>query len=230
MLKRIIRRLIYGKIVPPLPPGAISKKSIKEYLDENAIILEAGASDGGDTLEMSSLFPKGKIYAFEPVASFYDQLKEKLKDHNNVQIFPYALSDTTGSQQFNLSRDEQGNIASSSSLLKPKEHLTEHPEILFTEAITVQTITIDDFCHQNKIEKIDFLWLDIQGNEYHVLKASPKILKTVKVIHAEVSLIDTYEDTLKYPEFKSWLSSQGFEVAIEALPWRDMGNVLFVRK
>jgi hypothetical protein len=70
----------------------------------------------------------------------------------------------------------------------------------------------------------------MQGAEYRVLASSPEILKTVKVLFTEVSLIETYSEVLLYPEFKTWLEKQGFEMVLEDLPYDDMGNVLFVRK
>ncbi len=48
-----------------------------------------------------------------------------------------------------------------------------------------------------------------------MLKASPKILKTVKVIYTEVNTLPLYEGAILYAEFKNWI---------------DGGDVLFVRK
>ncbi|MBK6479822.1 MAG: FkbM family methyltransferase [Saprospiraceae bacterium] len=75
----------------------------------------------------------------------------------------------------------------SSSLLEPKDHLIDHPDTSFKDKIQVQTITLDDWAFQNNISKVDLLWLDMQGFELNMLKASNKILATVKVIHTEVS-------------------------------------------
>ena len=61
------------------------------------------------------------------------------------------------------------------------------------------------------------------------MNSSPKILKTVKVIHTEVSLKEMYENSILYPEMKKWLYEKKFKLKIEALPWPDMGNVLFIR-
>jgi FkbM family methyltransferase len=233
-LKLIMRKLkrlySYFKRDRKLPLGCISKIEIKKYLSEDINILEAGAANGSDTIEMSQLFPKATIYAFEPIPFYFKQLQNTVINCKNVKVFQYAIGDKSGISKFNLSRIEDGSIVSSSSLLNPKKHVEAHPHILFNDSISVNTITIDDFCSQNRIERLDFLWLDLQGSEYQALISSPKILETVKVIHAEVSLIDTYEGVVLYPEFKKWLNSKGFIVVIEELPFKDMGNVLFVRK
>lgn len=46
----------------------------------------------------------------------------------------------------------------------------------------------------------------------------------------EVSLIDTYDGVIKYPEYKNWLIENDFSVVFEDLPYQDMGNVLFKKK
>ena len=112
---------------------------------------------------------------------------------------------------------------------KPKEHLIEHPNVSFNEDISVNTITLDDWASDHHIDRIDLLWLDLQGSEPAVIEASPKILSTVKAIYTEVSIKEIYKGTLLYPKFRSQLESKGFRVEREELAWEDAGNVLFVR-
>ena len=80
------------------------------------------------------------------------------------------------------------------------------------------------------IDHVDFLWLDMQGHELAVLKASPRMLNSARAIHTEVSLKETYRGVPLYPEFRHWMENKGFKVVREALPWPDMGNVLFVNR
>jgi len=77
---------------------------------------------------------------------------------------------------------------------------------------------------------VDMLWLDMQGFELQMLKASEIILNMVSVIHTEVSTRETYKGVPLYDDLRSFLEAKGFSVKIEALPtgW-DMGNVLFVK-
>ncbi|HTH30741.1 MAG TPA: FkbM family methyltransferase, partial [Lacibacter sp.] len=124
-----------------------------------------------------------------------------------------------------------GGSDGSSSFLQPKDHLADHPDVFFNKDITVQTLTLDDWAAKQGIEQIHLLWLDMQGFELEVLKASSVILPKVNAIHMEVSTRSTYEGVPLYSEVRSWMEAQGFRVEVEAIPqgW-DMGNVLFVRK
>jgi hypothetical protein len=138
------------------------------------------------------------------------------------------LSDKTGVSNMYVS---SGSYDGSSSLLHPKEHLEDHPDVLFNDVLQVNTTSLDDWASQRNINKIDLLWLDMQGYEHQMLKASETIFPQVKVLHTEVSTRETYENVVRYEELKSWLEVKGFVEVYKALPESaDMGNVLFVRK
>jgi FkbM family methyltransferase len=197
------------------------------------ILLEAGASNGSDTERFARLYPKATIYAFEPIDKNYKMLLNRILGRlTNVKLFKLALSDSTGTAEMNVSEiiGQPNESASSSSLLSPKLHIEKFTNIVFAKKETVETITLDDWAELNNIDHIDAMWLDMQGAEYVVLKAS-KIINTVKVIYSEVSLVELYKDSTLYTEYKEWLVSMGFQVVKEEM-YKDLGygNVLFCRK
>ena len=204
--------------------------NIKEWmvknLRKNAVIVEAGTADGSDTVSFSQQFIEGKIYGFEPIPNLYYDTMNKVHKLNNVTITNAALSEKTGKCKIYVS-DRFDSDWCSSSLLKPKDHLSIHPEITFKKQIEVDTINLDDWLLTINETIIDLLWLDMQGYEPIVLKSSPNTLKKTRYIYTEVSLIETYDGVMLYPEYKQLLIDNGFEVVTEDLPWKDMGNVLF---
>jgi FkbM family methyltransferase len=207
--------------------GIVPKSFIKKFLPRNPIVVEAGAHIGSDTVEMAKLLPKGTIHAFEPVPSLYEQLEQNTYKLNNVRRYRLGLADYVGTANLFLS---SGTSDASSSLLFPKEHLIEHPEVFFQEQINISVTTLDHWAHELGIQKVDLLWLDLQGYEFAVLKASPILLATVRVIYTEVNLKELYEGCPLYPEFRQWLKTQGFRIERQELAWEDAGNVLFVRE
>ena len=52
--------------------------------------------------------------------------------------------------------------------------------------LKVKTNTIDNFCKNNKIVKIDILKIDVEGSELKVLKGSKKILNKTHLIQLEI--------------------------------------------
>lgn len=205
----------------------INKNHILQFLPANPVIIDAGAHVGGDSIEMFRLFKNATIHSFEPVPEIFSKLKHNTRKFPGIHCYNIALSNRNGEQVMYVS---SGASDGSSSLLQPKGHLKDHPDVFFTEDIVVQTLKLDDWAANEKINRVDLLWLDMQGFEMEVLKASSVIFPGVKVIHMEVSTKAAYEGMPLYSEVKAWIEMQGFNAAVEAIPagW-DMGNVLFVR-
>lgn len=217
---------LFRKILNKGKKGEIPKSFIGKFLPKAPVIIEAGAHIGADTLEMSKRWPKGSIHAFEPVPDIFAKLIENTKGLKNVKSYPCALGAVTGTARIFVSGGESDG---SSSLLEPKEHLTEHPDVHFAEQIEIPVMTLDDWSEKYGVRNADLLWLDMQGNELAAMKAGESILGTVRAIHIEVSLKEVYHCVPLYPEVREWLEARGFKVVREELPWPDMGNVLFVR-
>lgn len=205
----------------------INKNFIRQFLPPNPVIIDAGAHVGGDSIEICRLYKGATVHAFEPVPPIFKLLKHNTRKFNHIHCHALALSNQNGEQTMHVS---SGASDGSSSLLKPDVHRTDHPDVFFNETINVTTKTLDAWATEQNIHQIDMLWLDMQGHELEVLKASHVILPTVKVVHLEVSMRSTYENVPLYDEVKAWMISKGFKVEVEAIPqgW-DMGNVLFVR-
>lgn len=236
MIKRIFRsseyhasEFLFDRLaIPQIKSERISKALIRKYLPSKPVIIDCGAHEGHDSLQLARHFPGGVVHAFEPVPELYERLKERKLKKKNIFTYQLALADRTGTLQFYVS---EGQSDGSSSLLVPKTHLTDHPLTVFKKKISINAVTLDGWARENKISKVDLLWLDMQGFEMQMLQASNEILPTVKVIHTEVSVRDTYEGVVQYQDYRRFLENKGFSVVAEAIPdgW-DMGNVLFVKK
>lgn len=200
---------------------------IKRKIPSNPVIIEAGAHIGSDSGRFAQIWKDAKIYAFEPIPNVYSQLVKNTAAYNNIKTIPLALSDNNGITKMFVS---SGRSDASSSLLAPKQHLEVHPDVQFNETISVETIKLDDFCLNNNISHIDFMWLDMQGYELPMLMASKKMISNITLIYSEVSLIETYEGVSTYQKYKEWMEESGFRVYKEYFPWKDMGNVLFEKK
>jgi len=207
-------------------PGTIAKSVIAKYIPLNPVIVEAGAHIGIDSLELAAQFPEGIVHAFEPVPNLFQILSEATRKTSNIRSYPFALSNRSGEAKMFVS---SGASDGSSSLLAPKDHLSDHPDVSFEKEITVSCTTLDEWAVQYHVPVIDLLWLDLQGHEMEVLKMAIKSLRNVKAIYSEVNLKEAYSGATLYSDYKNWLETQGFRVLQEEIPWEDAGNVLFIR-
>lgn len=188
-------------------------KIVQKFLPENPNIMEAGAFNGSDTIKINKFWPKAKIFAFEPVPENFNRLVDITKYLGNVFCYKLALSNKDGFLKFyNSYSSKKPDKPASGSLLPPKEHLTFAPHVKFNEIIEVESMTLDSWAVKNKIDHIDFLWLDMQGMELNVIMNAPNIMKTVKVIYTEVEFIEAYENQYQYKDIKKYLEEQGFKL------------------
>ncbi|HMQ30106.1 MAG TPA: FkbM family methyltransferase [Chloroflexaceae bacterium] len=225
MIERITSR-VWGIVRGNTRSGQISKESLAQHLPGDPVIVEAGAHIGVDTVEMARRWNNGFVHAFEPLPHLYTELQKRTRKLNNVATYPLALGDYDGKARFFVS---SGASDASSSLLEPKEHLVDHGDVAFKQQIEVIVTTLDNWAARCDVSRIDLLWLDMQGFELSALKAARRLLPTVRAIHIEVFLKESYSNVPLYPEVRDWLAAQGFRVEREELPWPDSGNVLFVR-
>jgi len=195
---------------------------IVDNLGDDSVIIEAGAASGTDTLWFSQNFPKGRIFAFEPLTVSFNRTLQRIANCDNVEVYNVALGLTESTEELYVSSNRV-----SSSLLKPTGHIQFHPRISFENKSTVRTINLDNFLKDQQVKQVDLMWLDMQGYEHTVLSHSLETLSKTRYLYSEVSLKEMYANSVLYDEFKSWLKERGFEVLHEFLYWEDMGNVLF---
>lgn len=205
---------------------AITKRSIRRFLPAQPVVIDCGSHCGGDAIQMASSWRGSVVYAIEPIPEIFAKLTEAAAPFRNIHCHHLALSTQNGTVAMHKATDAG---CSSSSILKPLQHLVDHPQITFNEVINVPCATLDSWCAQNQIQAVDLLWLDMQGYELAALKHGEHILKTVKAIHIEVALVESYQGNPLYPEVRQWLEARGFRVEQEQMVWNDFGNVLFVR-
>src|SRR5262249_47069254 len=89
--------------LPPTTPGGLSPAYLAQLLGTDApIILEIGANDDTHTLQFLSLFPKAKLYAFEPDSRALAKFKARINDPR-VRLFEVAIGAKDGSAEFHVS-------------------------------------------------------------------------------------------------------------------------------
>lgn len=142
-------------------------KLIKETVKPGMHILDIGANVGYYTLILAkSVGPKGKVWAFEPVKRFRDQLLWHIEKNNFsdiVTVLPYGLSDTT--IDIPISIDD-----STATLHWPKSKPAVEKEIISLKKL-------DDIVDDLKIKNIDFIKIDIDGNEPKFFRGAATFFK-----------------------------------------------------
>ena len=189
-------------------------------------IVHVGAFDGQ---ELGNYVENGvkNIVMFEPLSQSYSKLEQNLQsltldETYDVEIHQVALGNMVGRVDINLSSNMM-----SSSILKPKLHLVEHPWCAFGGVENVSINKLDSY----KYKKFNFLNIDVQGYELEVLKGAKKTLKYIDYIYSEVNKAEVYENNALIDDMDEFLSQYNF-IRVET-DWCDgasWGDAFYIKK
>ena len=141
--------------------------------------------------ELLDYFPSSKIIGFEVEKDICDKMNSMAQ--KGVKYYAYTLGKANEKRKFYVTQHPM-----CCSLYKPNETLISlyhNFQVAYLKYETeVETISLDYFVDQQKIEEIDFIKIDVQGAELDIFKGGSKALNSVLQIISEVEFIEHYED------------------------------------
>jgi len=142
---------------------------------------------------------------FEPNPEYFIKLSKTIADNDEAIAMPYCLGEEDVDINFHISN----NDGQSSSVLDLGTHLDVHPEVFFVKDIQVPMRRFDSIVTNG--EQYDFLNIDTQGYELHVLKGMGELLNNFKWAYLEVNKAELYKKCPLVEEVDEYLSYFGFE-------------------
>jgi len=180
------------------------ERDIKEYLKKkDKIVFDVGCFRGTFTENLikneQKLGLESNFFLFDPNPNVKNYIKHLLQNEK-VKYFNLAFDNSNTNKKFYLNTFMEPAGSSLNPLLKDDKKWTISRKFImqilqpfkriggFSE-INVQTQTLDNFCLSNKIENIDVLKIDTEGNDLNVLKGAKKLLSEnkIKAIYTEIS-------------------------------------------
>jgi FkbM family methyltransferase len=194
------------------------------------ICVDAGANAGVYTFLCASIVaPTGRVFAFEPNPRFADMLRRS-KTLNAfgdiIQVEQRALYSVSGEKKrFYLSVNPMNSGTSS---------LSENGTFLSPEtAIDVSTVTIDDFAHDNKIERFRFVKIDVEHVEEFVIAGAAAVLRDYRI---DYMILETFagaraQELMLQAGYRGFLLDQAHRklIPIADVSPKHFGDFLFVR-
>lgn len=141
------------------------------------VVFDVGANVGQTTRAMLDAFPEVKIYSFEPHPKVFASLASRIPQ-GRVTLNNLALGAETGEVAFYEYAD--GGDASLRNSLVPNARSTVQFGYI-SKPITVQCVTLDQFCAAQEIDRIDLLKIDVEGFELSVLQGAREMLRNGKI-------------------------------------------------
>ena len=208
----------YLKREPPVTDSSITKEFICQLVSRpNPTILEIGCHHGSHTLWFLDIFDSPKIFCFEPDPRAALRFKQKIGNRPEISFYEYAISSKNGETTFYMSSGRESELMPedwdySGSIRKPKNHLKVHPWCKFEKTMIVKTKTLDTWCREKAINRIDFIWMDVQGAEIDVIRGGRNALRNTRYLYTEYSNKELYQGQLSLKQLLKELVE--FEVVV----------------
>ena len=177
----------------------------RKLVKKNYTIIDAGANIGVFSLIAANKY-KGKVrvYAFEPAAYPANKIRKNIEINRieTIEVCNSALGNYKGEINLNICEDDAYNS------------IGTNPQAKIQGNIKVPITTIDIFCKENSITKVDILKMDTEGAEYLILQGAKSFLSShcIPIIFTEYNrqVITGYTHTLD--DLEGILIENGYEI------------------
>lgn len=148
------------------------------------IVFDIGAYVGDTALWFSkAVGPQGKVYAFEPEPSNFAKLKANLERNKVTNVIPLQLALSENEGEMRVSSGAGSSVITQAGTGK-----------------SVKVTTIDNFLEVNKLPRVDFIKMDVEGHELKVLKGAHETIGAFKPSLA-LSVYHRGDDLIELPKF-----------------------------
>lgn len=122
------------------------------------IVLDCGSYTGSTSVYFSQkIGPQGHVYAFEPVSDIYDKLRQNVASFDNITAINAAITSKKGPVP--LCVNSYASFVGGDS------------------GTMAYGLNIDAFMAEHKIDRVDFIKMDIEGVEAEALQGAAETIK-----------------------------------------------------
>lgn len=138
-------------------------------LTKDSVVFDLGGYEGQWTNDIYSRY-HCKIYCFEPVVAFYNNIKNKFIDNQDIMVYNFGLAGKNSKEKILIDKN-------SSSIYKKTGDSFEE----------IQLYDVASFLLNNNINAIDLMKINIEGGEFDLIERllDTGLIKNVKNIQIQ---------------------------------------------
>lgn len=175
---------------------------MKEKLSPGDTVIDIGANIGYETIWAAKIVGKtGKVYSYEPLPNLCAQIQESIKENSFTNTI--------------VKNKAAGNIKGELTLyIHPKDAGLTSAKRQSELLVKTSLVKLDD--DLEKIEKLNFIKIDVEGYEYEALTGATKLLEIhhPKIIFEFTPELYEQDRRGKSEELLSFLFSKNYKMKI----------------
>lgn len=170
-------------------------------------VFDIGANVGLYSLLAAAANPHCRIHAFEPTSEVVDILMAniRLNKFPNILVRPVAVGAISGDGFLHRRSGTDGCSEGMNFVTPARREDSDVP---------VAMLSLDDYCRDNGIERIDLMKLDIEGGEHDALMGAQRLLEEKAIDCLFLELVEWAAERSGHTtgEVKSLLVDAGYQI------------------
>ena len=174
-------------------PGRNPFVDMERFVPDSAstTIFDVGANIGQSIERLRLHYPLARIHSFEPSPEVFHELQSRAGSWSGVTTWNFAFGAAPGQAMLN---ENKQSVMNSMLELGP----SGWGEV--TAQTTVDLRTLDDFCRDQGIDRIEILKSDTQGYDLEVFRGAQQMMREnrIHLILCEVNFAEIYRNAAPF--------------------------------
>ena len=203
---------------------------VAEVIPKGGVCIDIGAAAGFYTAEMARLVgDTGVVHSVEPLRFAHATASRLLglRTGRNIVRHSVALGDTGEELVMSVPLRKGVPITGRSFVTRNASGLGSNAEFEEHLRVVVDGDTLDGFSARLGIDRLDFVKIDVEGAELHVLRGGAATIASFKpAVMVEVEDRHLERFGVTSDQIADWFTSQGFRMSVwDSGTWREVDAV-----
>jgi FkbM family methyltransferase len=194
-----------------------------------SVCVDVGAAAGLYSLALSELAgPSGVVHSIEPLTFAHPVWRRILNSQGrpNVRYHALALGTEAGQGVMSVPSGRYMHVTGRSFLAGKAAGLGPNVEFASHEEVPVGVDTIDGLIERAGVTRLDFIKIDTEGGELHVLQGGERSVKEFRpTVLVEIEARHTARYDYEPDDIVDWFTERGYRMYTWRNGWRETSEV-----
>jgi FkbM family methyltransferase len=197
---------------------------LSSVVGPGSVCIDVGSAAGLYTVQLARLAgPSGQVHSVEPLPFAWPAWNRVLRSRTtpNVHHHCIALGAEDGLASMSVPVGRYGLVTGRSFISQHCQGLGSNAEFAQHIEFPVQVNTLDGLAVEAGFSRLDFIKVDVEGAELHVLKGGKNVIAQFQPAML-IEIEDRHTARYKYSatDVVDWLSERGYEMYTWQRGWR----------